>query len=87
MAWVTSDSETDECAAGFGKVRVYEGRAEDGGGGGRGGDNVAGVAARVVGKVDDGGYIAGWACGVIECQLRGPMFLPVRERTRVYELS
>ena len=60
--------ETDCCGAGYGKVRVCEGRAEDGSGGGWGGDNVAGVAARVVGKEDDGGYIGGCVCGVDECQ-------------------
>ena len=87
MTWVTTDSEKDGCGAGFGKVRVCEGRAEEGGGGGRGGDNVAGIAARVVGKVDDRGYITGWTCGLNECQLRRPMFLLVRERARVYELS
>ena len=56
-------SETDGCGAGFGKIRVYEGRAEDGRGGSRGGDNVAGVADGVVRQEDNGGYIGGGRCG------------------------
>ena len=60
--------ETDFCGAGYGKVRVCEGRAEDGSGGRWGGDNVAGIAARVVGKEDDGGYIGRCVYGVDDCQ-------------------
>ena len=56
-------SETDGCGAGFGKIRVYEGGAEDGCGGGGCGDSVAGVADWVVGQEDDGGYVGGGRCG------------------------
>ncbi len=56
-------SETDRCVAGFGKVRVYEGRAKDGGGGCWGSDDVAGVADWVVGEEHDGSDIGGDGCG------------------------